>query len=447
VKGEFTRYQNYLLTVLLVVAAFSTVDGVALGLLLQDIKVDLHLSDTQLGLLTGMAFAFFYAVMGIPIARWADRGNRVAIIALTTALWSVMVALYAVAGNFLQLLLIRVGVAVGEAGSNPAAFSLIADNFTRAHRPRAVGRYTLGWPLCWLVGNFVTGWLNQWFGWRITFVLLGLPGLGVAALAWITLKEPRLAKPALGSDSDAPLSKPENKEGLGESGKDERSPSLKDVARGLWANTTVRHLLFFQVIVTFFSIGAAQFQPAFLIRSYGLKTGELGTWFAVISGLTALLGTYWGGEWASRRAANDERLQLKAMAVAYSVLALAAAIMYLSSHRYTAIAMMGISGFVATLPTGPLWATLQTLLPAKKRATSTACIFLLSNLIGAGLGPLAAGALSDALHPLLGQESLRYALLAFSPGYVWGGWHLWRASQTVTRDMEAAQESPSKELL
>src|SRR5258708_18527003 len=129
-----TVYKNYLLTVLLVILAFNYVDRLALGLVLQDIKIDFHLSDTQLGLLSGIAFALFYSVMGIPIARWADRGNRVTIISLTTALWSAAVALCGVAGNFMQLLSIRIGVAVGEAGCMPPAHSLIADHFTRTER-------------------------------------------------------------------------------------------------------------------------------------------------------------------------------------------------------------------------------------------------------------------------------------------------------------------------
>src|SRR3984893_3808210 len=137
-------YKRYLLGVLLVIQAFNAVDGLTLGLVLQNIKIDLHLSDTQLGFLSGIAFALFYSVMGIPIARWADRGNRATIISLTTALWSVAVVLCGFAGNFAQLLLIRVGVAVGEAGCTPPAFSLIADYFARSERPRAVAVYGLG---------------------------------------------------------------------------------------------------------------------------------------------------------------------------------------------------------------------------------------------------------------------------------------------------------------
>jgi len=166
-------------------------DSWSLGVALQSIKTDLHLSDTQLGLLSGLAFAFLYAVMGIPIARWADSGNRIAIISLTIALWSAAMALCALAKTFVQLLLIRVGLAIGEAGCIPPAHSLIADHFTRAERPKAVSLYMLGVPLSAVLGYFLSGWLNELYGWRVMYMLLGLPGLGLSAVAWLTLKEPR----------------------------------------------------------------------------------------------------------------------------------------------------------------------------------------------------------------------------------------------------------------
>jgi MFS family permease len=146
-------YKNYLLTVLMVMLSLNFVDRLALGLVLQNIKVDLRLSDTQLGLMTGIAFFLFYSVFGIPIARWADRGNRVTIISLCAALWSVMVVACGLAGSFVQLLLIRIGVAIGEAGCIPTSFSLISDYFARAERPRASARYTLGAPLAFFLGT------------------------------------------------------------------------------------------------------------------------------------------------------------------------------------------------------------------------------------------------------------------------------------------------------
>lgn len=415
-------HKGGLLAVLLTILAFNYVDRLALGLLLQNIKVDLSLSDTQLGLLGGLSFALFYSVMGIPIARWADRGNRVTIITLTTAIWSAAVALCGLAGSFLQLMLIRIGVAVGEAGCIPPAHSLIADYFPRAQRPRAVAIYMLGKPLSILIGYLLAGWLNELYGWRMTFILLGLPGLALAVLARFALVEPRKEK-AFGKN--ASLSQA-------------ISPSLKETWATLWGNGSYRHVLFCFALLTFFSYGIWQWAPAFFIRSFNLQTGELGTWFAGIWGVGGLLGTYLGGEWASRHATNNEPLQLKVMAGLYASFAVLSSLIYLSPSHYLAFALMGLAAAGTYAIYGPLFATIQTLVPERMRAMSIAVIYLFANLIGMGLGPFVVGVLSDALSTWAGQESLRYALLVLCPGYVWCGWHLWQASKSIARDLKRA---------
>jgi MFS transporter, Spinster family, sphingosine-1-phosphate transporter len=418
-----TLYRRYLLAVLMVLLAANYMDGLALGLVLQNIKADLVLSDTQLGLLSGIAFALLYAVMGIPIARWADRGNRVTIISLTAVIWSVMVALCGVASSFTQLLLIRVGVGVGEAGCVPPAHSLIADYFTRAERPRAVGTYLLGNSLSMLGGYSLAGWLNELYGWRATFIALGMLGLVPAVLARFVLIEPRCTKRPHLSARHIVISADQ--------------PSFKQVCATLWANATFRHLLYTFSVVYFFSYGIAQWQPAFFIRSYGLKTGELGTWFAVIYGVGGFLGTYLGGDLASRYAANNERLQLQVMATAYCVYGLLCTFVYLAPNVYLAFGAMALAVMAGAVTTGPLFAMIQTLVPQRMRALSIAIVYLFANLIGLGLGPVATGAISDALLPRFGNESLRYALLSLCPGFLWVAWHLWRASKTVGPDLAA----------
>jgi MFS family permease len=408
-------YRNYLLTVLLLILAFNYVDRQALGLVMQNIKVDLHLTDTQLGLLSGIAFALFYSVMGIPIARWADVGNRITIIGLTTALWSVAVALCGFASTFLQLLAIRVAVGVGEAGCIPPAHSLIPDYFNRAERPRAVAIYMLGGAFSVAIGYFLAGWLNQIYGWRATFVIVGLPGLALAALARLTLREPRREEAATRNSA--------------------AQPPIREVIATLWASRTYRHLLLCFSIVSFFGNGILQWQPAFFIRSYGLTTGELGTWFAILYGLGGMTGGYLGGALASRRAANNEQLQLAGIALSYCVFALLETSVYLTSSLHVALALTGLAAVGAATITAPLFATVQTLVPERMRAVSIAIIYLFANLIGMGLGPLLAGVLSDALRPAFGEESLRYALLALCPGYLWSAWHLWRASRFVMVDL------------
>jgi len=414
-------YKNYLLGVLMVILAFNYVDRLALGLVLQDIKREFHASDTQLGLLSGLAFALFYSVMGIPIARWADRGNRVKIISLTAALWSVMVVLCGRAGSFFQLLLARVGAAVGEAGFMPPANSLIPDYFERAERPRAVAIYMLGGALSNIIGYFIAGWLNQLYGWHTMFVLLGLPGLALALIAALTLREPRARKRTVSIAARACTAQ----------------PRLNEVCVTLWACATFRHLLLFFSVVSFFGYGIAQWLPAFFLRSFGLKSGELGTWLAVIYGIGGAAGMYLGGALASRYAAHNERVQLKVMSIVMACYGAISAFVYLAPNVYVAFGLLGIGYMTFATAYGPLFATVQTLVPEHMRAISIALIYLFANLIGLGLGPLLVGALSDAFRHFLGDESLRYALLTLCPGYAWVAWHLLRASQSVERDLAA----------
>jgi MFS family permease len=216
-------------------------------------------------------------------------------------------------------------------------------------------------------------------------------------------------------------------------------PSLREVFLTLWANTTFRHLLICYSIICFFTYGIMLWQPAFFIRSYGLKTGEVGTWFAVIYGLGGMLGTYLGGELASRHAANNERLQLRAISIVVVGFGVLSVLIYLSPNRYGAFGLLGVASVGAYMTNGPLFATIQTLVPPRMRALSIALLYFFSNLIGMGLGPLTAGALSDAFRSWAGEESLRYALLALCPGYFWAGWHLWQASRSVSRDLEKVQ--------
>jgi MFS family permease len=212
-------------------------------------------------------------------------------------------------------------------------------------------------------------------------------------------------------------------------------PSLSAVARTLWASATFRHLLLCFAVFSFFNYGVLTWQPTFFLRSYGFSTGELGTWLAVIYGLGGIAGSYLGGEMASRYANHNESLQLKAMALAIVIAGVLSIFVYLSSTPYSAFALTGL--FVLGLSTvnGPLFATIQTLVPERMRAVSFALVYLVANFIGMGLGPLAVGALSDALRGWAGDDSLRYALMSLAPGYLWCVWHAWRASRSVSRDL------------
>ncbi len=421
------RYKSYLLTLLTTILAFNFADRIALGVVMENIKRDLHLSDTQLGLLSGIAFALFYSFAGIPIARCADRYNRVTIISVTTALWSVAVALCGAAASFAQLLSIRVAVAVGEAGCIPPGQSLIADYFNRADRPRAAARYMMGLPIALTLGYLAAGSLNETLGWRRMFVVMALPGCILAGLAALTLKEPRQQG---GSQSrrmqEASLP----------------TLPLREALTTLWGITTYRHLLLCFSVWYFFGYGLLQWQPTFFIRSHGMATGKLGLWLAISSGGGALVGTYLGGEWAARYAAGNERLQLKAVAAMFSAFAVCNIGAYLAPSASLAFALLAAAAVAGNMAQGPVLGTIQTLVPAHMRAVALAFLYLFANLVGMGFGPLGVGVVSDALHPLAGNEALRYALLLFAPGYLWAAWHAMRASRTVMRDLAAAPEMP-----
>jgi MFS family permease len=422
-------YKGYLLGLLVVILTFNLAEENALGILTQSIKLDLKLSDSELGLLSGIAFALFYSTMGIPIARWADSGNRVTIMAVTTALWSAAVALCGAARNLVQLMLIRVFAGVGEAGALPTVNSLIPDCFSRAERSRAMSISMLSGPLAVVLGYGVAGWTNQLYGWRATYLILGLPGLPLAALAALTLREPRR--------SSAPPASPRSQ------AQSSQPPSWRQVSVILWRNVTFRHLAFAYAIQLFFVYGIFQWFPAFFMRSYGLQSGELGTWLSVITVVAGGAGTYLGGELASRFAAGNEPLQLKVMAVMLVVATLLSAGIYLSHNVYAGYGLFAVYMFLGSTATGPLLAIKQTIVPGHLRATSFALVFLFSNLIGNGIGPLIGGVLSDQLHSAFGDESLRYALLILSPGFSWAAYHTWVASRTVLRDMKS--EAPDDE--
>jgi len=414
--------KNYVLGLLTVMLCFNYMDRFALGIVLPDIKNDLQLSDSQLGFLSGMAFALFYSFLGIPIARWADRGNRTTIVALSAAVWSVAVTLCGVAATFLQLLLIRVAVGIGEAGCVPPSLSLLADYFRRDERPRAVAVYMQGISASFIVGFFAAGWLNELLGWRLMFAVIGAPGLLLALLARTTVKDPRTMRQTATTHAAAT--------GEGE--------SFRIVLAAIWRIGTFRHVLYSLAVNWFLTYGTLQWTPTFFVRSFGLRTGPLGSWLAVIYGVSSLVGTYLGGEWATRHANRNERLQLQGMALITAVSGVLIAFMFvpaLAPGYFLALLWLGLSMLTAATVNGPQFAVIQALIPARRQALAIAIVYLCGNLVGLGLGPWAVGALSDWLRPWVADESLRYSMLLLCPGFIWSAWHLWLASKTVNADM------------
>jgi MFS family permease len=278
-------YRNYALAVLFLGYVVNFIDRSILAILLEPIKLELELSDTQLGLLGGLAFAIFYTTLGIPIAALADRWSRVKILSIAMVVWSGMTALCGLAQNFTMLLIARIGVGVGEAGASPPSHSLISDYFPLETRATALSIYALGIPIGSMIGNFVGGFGAAEFGWRTTFMLVGIPGIFVALLIWLSLREPPRGM------ADAGVKVPH----------DEPAPTVTEVLALLWQRVSFRHLAFAAGLHAFVGYGAGTWNAPFLIRSHEMPITEVGSWLALISGIGAI-GTFFGGFLADKLA-------------------------------------------------------------------------------------------------------------------------------------------------
>lgn len=414
--------KRYLLALLLLVSLFNFTDHMIFALLMQSIKEDLFLSDTQLGLLSGLAFAVFYCTLGIPIARWADRGNRITIISISVAIFSAMTALCGLATGFTQLLLFRIGVGAGEAGCTPSSHSLISDYFSRANRAKAMSIYMMGAPLGMLVGYLVGGWVNELYGWRIVFLVLGVPGVILGVIVKLTLRDPRenLAVDKLSSQQEAQAVV---------------LPSIAETLRALYQKRTFRHLTIALSLLYFVGYGTGQWQPAFFMRTHAMNSGELGIWLALTSGIGGTIGVWLGGYLTTRYAAQRETLQLRALAFLGVVYVLTNFGVYLWPAKYPALWFLALVSMIGMLGIGPLYALVQGLVEVKARAMAVAILYFIINIVGLGLGPLFVGMLSDLLLVAFGGESLRIASLAVMPIYLWGSWHLLLAAQSVKVDL------------
>lgn len=426
-------YNRYLLTLLPVLLAFNYSDRAALALVLQDLKVEMQLSDLQLGIMTGIAFSAFYAAAGIPIARWADRGNRVTIIGISTIISALAIAFCGFASTFTQLILVRLLIALGEAGNVPPAHSLLADAFPRSKRARAVAIYKLGGPLSLFIGYFIIGWVNELYGWRAAFMALGLPGVAFGLLAWMTLREPRVR-------AHAGNARPQIDEAQKDGGQaDASQASLLEVFGYLLHSHAYRHLLLAYSVMIFAGAGLGQWTPTFLIRSFGMTTGELGTWLTVAACIGGGAGTLAGGFLAARYAENREGTQLKFVALTAVVVMSLNIVKFNAPSIYVIFGIMSVATTIGALSIGPIFSILQSLVPPNMRAMAIAILFFSANLIGLGFGPVLVGALSEAMNARFGTESLRYALIASCPIYIWCAWHFVLASRTVERDIAAAE--------
>lgn len=412
---ERVTSERLLLWTLLTVYIFNFLDRQIVTILAEPIKRDLGLSDTQLGLLTGLAFALFYALLGIPIARYADRptSNRVGLISVSLILWSGMTALCGMAQNFTQLLLARVGVGVGEAGCTPAAHSLISDMVPEERRASAIAFYGLGIPIGGLIGMILGGFLADTVGWRKAFLVVGLPGVALAAFVWMALREPRHGSIAVALRTGAPIAA---RLGTG--------AALREV---LGSRAFVL-LAIAASFAAFLSYGKGVWAAIFFMRTHGLSASQTGLWLGLWLGAAGVFGTYAGGWLADRFGRVNRRHILTAPAIGMAIAAPLLFLGYSMTDWRLALAFMVVTTVLNAAYYGPTYALAQQLVRPQARATATAIMVFAQNLIGLGLGPLFFGMMSDAFKPMAGEESVRWVLY----GAAWLGlipaFFFWRAS-------------------
>lgn len=417
-QAELQRgYGQYALAWLTFVLTLSYLDTSLMVILLEPIKRDLLLSDSQLGLLTGIAFALFYATLGLPIARWSDRGNRVTIAAISIGLWGATVMSSVFIGNFTQLVIVRIAAGIGQAGCWPPMYSLVGDYFPRKRElTRAMTLFMLSQPISAL-GYFGGGWLNERYGWRMTFFLIGLPGLVAAIITRLTIKETR-RRPVI-----------PDKEG--------NTLSMRAVIMTLWQQRSYRHLIVAMVLLFVVGQGLNPWYGAFLARSHGMESGELGLWLTIIFGVGLTVGTLLGGYVMDRWFLHNERGQMQLTSCSIALLVPFSFLFLLLPQKWEALMALVPITMAYGFFSGPTFALMQRLVKDEMRSTSVAVAMLLSNLVGMGAGPQAVGALSDLLHTSLGNDSLRYAMLAVSCITLWSAYHFWRVGRTVVEDLSS----------
>lgn len=421
-SNAYLRYALALLTIFYIV---NFIDRQILAILLESIKRDLGLSDSQLGLLSGTAFGIFYATLGIPIARLADVFSRKWVITASLTVWSGMTALCGSAGGFASLLLYRVGVGVGEAGGSPPAHSMISDYFPPERRATALGVFSLGVPLGILVGFAVGGWLDESLGWRRAFVVVGLPGVVLAAIGAATLREPPRG----------------HSEGIADDG---TGASAREVIGFLWGARSFRHLSVASGLYAFVGYSIVNWAPAYLIRAYGLGTAEIGLWLSLVFGLGGGIGVLLGGVLADRWARKDARGLLYVPTLAMLVALPFGPFIFTAGSAPVALSLLCIPAVAGLMYQAPAFAVTQSLVAPPMRATASAVLLFVINILGLAMGPAFTGALSDALAPRFGDASLGYALLLVSLALGWSAFHFWRGTRTLVPDLQRARAAAAE---
>lgn len=426
----------WVMVLLVAVYAANFIDRTIINVLQQPIKIELQLQDWQLGMLGGTTFALFYTVIGLYVARLAERRDRTHVLTGCILVWSAFTAACGMATSFAQILLLRIGVAVGEAGCTPTSHSLIADYHTPEKRPGALAVFATGNTIGLVLGALLGGIVAHAWGWRWAFVLAGAPGLVLAALTFFTLRDPRRMT------GDAI----------------EHVPPMRAVAATLFGKPTWRHLTIAASLSVFTAYGIAAFVTPHLMRSFALDVRAAGILGGVGGGLALGVGTLIGGFTAQRLASRDRRWMVWTPGIAMLLAAPLAVLAFAADRLAWAVPAYLLAHVGMGTLQGPLFSTNHSFVGPRMRATASAILLLIMTLVGLGLGPLAVGAASDLLaaasfagddyarvcragtasDPACLKASaagLRWALVLGSTLLAWASVHYFLAARTIRADV------------
>lgn len=407
----------YATSLLAMVSFFNYLDRYGMSILVEPIKAELNLSDTQMGLLTGFAFTATYGLFGLPLARWADQRSRVRLLALCLAVWSIATAVMSVVTSFSQMVLARVVVGIGEAGGNPASHSLIGDYYPAETRARGLSLFQLGGIVGGTLGIGLVGYAADQLGWRVVMLGMGLLGLPLALIILFTLKEPPRGRFQLNGMADEPIS------------------TWFKAVQVILRRRTMRHLLVAFALVSFGTLGVAAWSAPFFMRVHELSLTEVGIVMGSISGLSALLGAVLGAVMAPALVKRDRRWELWWPALVYLVGWPLHVIGYTADSLWLVYSALAFATFLIMSAAGLINSAVQSVVPSTARAMSISLIMIAGILVGGGSGPLLVGALSDALFSAYGDQGLRYALVIATTIMTWGVAHFMFAARHLRGEL------------
>ena len=398
------------------------IDRIIMQVLVEPVKAEFSLSDFEIGIVAGLAFAVLNVVLGLWVARFAERCRRMSLVTVGTVLWSIATAACGMAGSYVQLVLARISVGVGEAVGLPSSSSIISDYFPREQRSTALSVLMLAPPLGAFIGFVGGGYLAQNYGWRAAFWIAAIPGFLLAMLAALTVQEP-------------PRGRYDN---LGD--KTDMVPPFRAVLAWVWQRRSLRHLLLGSTIASMVGFGLNVFLAAFLSRRFGFSVGETGLIAGIIASLPAAFSLVAAGWLTDRIGKRDSRCYAYVPGISLLIAAPVYILAVTRTDATLAIVLLGIATLFQYTYLGPTFAVFQNMMHPRMRATSSAFNSMLYTLIGNGLGPVLVGVLSDGFSTDPSQSEpgagLMLALAFTGTGYLWAAGHYLWATRSLRQEFD-----------